>query len=68
MCAQWTPEVFEYPAEIYAMICAILAVIALVLTPILNIWMSKKYLAVIKEKGDAESSAYKGLFEEYKTN
>jgi NADH:ubiquinone oxidoreductase subunit H len=47
------------------MVCAILALIALILTPIMNIWMSRKYLAVIKEKGNADSSAYKEVFEEY---
>ena len=50
------------------MVCAILASIALILTPIVNIRMSRKYLAEIKEKGNADSSKYKTLYEEYKSN
>ena len=47
---------------------AVLGLVALVLSPLIYYRMSKKYLAVIKEKGSAEASEHKTLFEDYKAD
>ena len=49
-------------------ISAVLCLIALALSPLIYAKMTKKYLALIKEKGSAEASDHRTLFEDYKAD